>query len=322
MEPSCADSSRSSLLLIDDDPGSIQVLSKMLSGLGELRFATSGERGLHLARSHPPDLILLDIEMPGLGGESTFKALRAEPSLAEIPVIFVTSHVDAETESKMLQLGAADFIGKPFNLLVVQARVRTQLRLSQLTAELRAAARKDGLTNIANRRAFDEAFFREWARSNRLRSPLSLVMIDVDHFKLYNDCRGHVAGDFALRSVADCLSKSVHRPNDLVARFGGEEFVVLLPDTPTDGAAQIAEQMRAAVEALRISHPASPTAACLTISAGTCTWSATERLEAWIGREILVLGADEALYAAKRGGRNRVNIGTPRLNAPSPEEIS
>jgi len=227
-------------------------------------------------------------------------------------VIFATSHADAAVESEMLQLGAADFIGKPFNPLVVRARVRTQLRLSRLTAELRATARRDGLTGVANRRAFDEAFAREWGRSARLQAPLSLLMVDVDHFKLYNDSRGHLAGDAALRAVADSLGRAVHRPGDLVARFGGEEFVVLMPDTPAEGALQLAEQMRTAVAKLKLSHPTSPTATHLTISVGACTWAETEPLETWVGREVLVLGADEALYAAKRDGRNRVRAGVPR----------
>ena len=293
------------LLLVDDDPGTIQILRRILSRYTEIRFATSGPVALELARKQAPDLIVLDYEMPGVSGADTFLALRAEPGLKDIPVIFVTSHVGTQLESEMLDLGAADFIAKPLVPLVVQARVRTQLRLKRLTDQLRNVARIDGLTGVANRLAFDEALDREWRRGARENTALSLLMIDVDHFKKYNDSLGHLAGDEVLRRVAACLASVVRRGADLVCRYGGEEFAVILPQTEMASAIDIAEKLRAAVAACAIPHPDSPIGPWLSVSIGVSSSVVEGQKAEHCGPTDLFKAADAALYDAKHAGRNR-----------------
>ena len=180
-------------------PRTIQLLGRILSELGNLRFATSGEDALRLARESAPDLILLDAEMPGMSGFEVCEALKADPALADVPVIFVTSHSEPAFEVSGFELGAADFIAKPVSAPLVLARVKTQLRVKRMADELRRIATIDVLTGVANRRRFDESLEREWRRARRSGDPLALLMIDVDHFKLFNDRYGHPAGDACLR---------------------------------------------------------------------------------------------------------------------------
>ncbi|MCE9657481.1 MAG: diguanylate cyclase [Burkholderiales bacterium] len=305
----------SSILLVDDNPGMIQVMGRMLSGLGELRFATSGATALQQLRAAAPDLVLLDAEMPGMSGYDVCEAMKAEPALADIPVIFVTAHSDTDFELKGLEAGAVDFIAKPVSEALLLARVRTQLRIKHLTDELRNIASIDGLTGVVNRRGFEESLQREWLAAMRDGTPMSLLLIDVDHFKLYNDRYGHPAGDACLRSVAQAMRDKLQRPGDLVARYGGEEFVVLLSRTPRAGAEHVAHRMLDAVEALGISHESSPTSGHLTVSIGigcydtdSACWieqSGESRLVSTPqhGASDLVRSADLALYAAKGGGR-------------------
>src|ERR1700730_123689 len=221
-----------SILLVDDDPGAIQLMGRILAEVGKLRFATNGKDALRLARDSAPDLILLDAEMPGMSGFELLRTLKAESSLADVPVIFITSHSEAGFEVSALDMGAADFIAKPLRSSRVLARVRTQLRVKHLADELRRPAPPDALTGGANRRHFDESLEREWLRARRAGDPVSLLMIDVDRFKLYNDLYGHPKGDVCLRHVTQALLSTCKRPADLVARYGGEEVMLLLPQTP------------------------------------------------------------------------------------------
>jgi diguanylate cyclase (GGDEF)-like protein len=305
-----------SILLVDDDPSTIQLLSRMLSDVGNLRFATSGEDALRLAHESAPDLVLLDAEMPGMSGFQVCEALKADPSLVDVPVIFVTSHSEPAFEVSGFDLGAADFIAKPVSAPLVVARVKTQLRIKHMADDLRRIASIDALTGIANRRRFDEALEREWARARRAGDPTALLMIDVDHFKLYNDRYGHPAGDDCLRCVANALTLSSARPTDLVARYGGEEFVMLLPNTPRAGAEHIAHAVLDAVEALAIQHDASSTASHVTVSVGLACHD--DASPCWVplpansrfadirtrcSHSDLVQAADKALYCAKRAGR-------------------
>jgi diguanylate cyclase (GGDEF)-like protein len=306
-----------SILMVDDDPVAIQLMGRILSGVGDLRFATSGESALQLVRESPPDLILLDAQMPGMSGFLVFDALKAEPGLADVPVIFVTSHSEAAFEVCALEMGAADFIAKPVNAPLVVARVKTHLRIKSMADELRRTASTDALTGIANRRQFDESLQREWLRNQRDGQPLSLLLIDVDHFKLYNDLYGHPKGDTCLREVAQALLGAAQRPADLVARCGGEEFMLLLPHTPRVGALHVAARVLDVVAKLQVRHEASPTARNLTVSVGiACYDAASPRwvhdpavqrartdppLECTAGD--LVRTVDKALYAAKAAGR-------------------
>lgn len=305
------------ILLVDDDPATVQLMAALLADVAPLRFATGGDDALRLVRERVPDLILLDADMPGLSGFDVCCALKDEPMWRDIAVIFVTSHGEPVVEVAGLELGAVDFIAKPINAPLLLARVRTQLRAKHLADELRRIASIDALTAVANRRRLDEALEWEWLRARRAGEPLTLLLLDVDHFKLFNDRYGHLAGDACLRAIAGELARACRRPADLVARYGGEEFAVLLPDTPRLGAVYMARALLKAVDALAIRHEASPRAGHLTVSIGvSCYDSASpcwlapladthmgDELQTRASAGDLVEAADKALYAAKAAGR-------------------
>jgi diguanylate cyclase (GGDEF)-like protein len=314
-------SNGNTILLVDDDPGAMQLLSSILAGVGDIRFATNGMDAMRIARETLPDLILLDAEMPGMSGFKVLEALKAEPELAAVPVIFVTSHSEAGFEVSALEMGAADYIGKPFKSTIVLARVKTQLTLKRTSDELRQETLTDGLTGIANRRHFDRTLEREWLIAQRAGDPTSMLMIDVDHFKSFNDRYGHPKGDACLRQLAQTLVSVARRPSDFVARCGGEEFVILLPKTDRRGAELVARHVLNAVEARAIFHRDSPTLSHhLTVSIGiachdaeSSCWpnsssglrSAADTVGVCRDGSDLVLAADRALYAAKTAGRAR-----------------
>jgi len=311
------------ILLVDDDPGAIQLMGRILAGVGNLRFATNGVDALRLAEESPPDLILLDAEMQGMSGYRVLDALRARPAMADVPIIFVTSHSEPAFEVSALEAGAADFIAKPIRAPLVLARVATQLRLKRMTDQLRVAARTDALTGIANRRAFDDSLEHEWQRGRRGDDPISLLLIDVDHFKQYNDRYGHPKGDNALQQVAKALSAAARRTGDFVARCGGEEFALLLPQTPRLGAERVARRVLDTIAGLNIVHAAAATARHLTVSVGigcydqeSPLWirNLEEKRGAGAGWNLpcaasdLVVSADKALYTAKRAGRAQFKL--------------
>ena len=292
-----------SILIVDDNAGMIQLMARMLKGLARLRFATRGDEALALMREAPPDLVLLDAEMPGMSGYEVCEAIRADAMLADIPVIFVTSHGETDAEVRGLEAGAVDFITKPVNEALLQARVRTQLRIKTLADELRSMATTDGLTGLANRRHFDELMQREWQRCARTGSPIALLMADIDHFKRYNDSYGHPGGDACLQAVAKALTLVARRPADRVGRLGGEEFAVLLPDTDWAGGQEVAEHAVKLIRALALPHVASLTAEHVTISVGIAVCAGSQLAQH--GPQALYKAADRALYAAKAQGRDR-----------------
>lgn len=304
-----------SLLLIDDDPGSVQVLSRMVSGLGQLRFALSGAHGLTLARASVPDVVLVDAEMPSMNGFEFCARMKAEPALAEVPVIFVTNHGDVETEVAGFAAGAADFIRKPPVAEVVLARVGMQLRLKALSDALRAAALIDGLTGVGNRRRFNQDLQAECERARRSGETLALLMIDADHFKGYNDRYGHLAGDACLQQVAAALGSVVHRPADRLARYGGEEFALLLPGTELDGAARLAQSAVDVVAALRIEHTGSPLGIVTASVGAAAARRSSDGHHVALAAPALVGAADQALYAAKAQGRGRCEVFAPAVPA-------
>ncbi|UTF61770.1 diguanylate cyclase domain-containing protein [Gilvimarinus sp. DA14] len=291
------------VLLVDDTPANLDVLVEHLSKENiDLMVATSGQEGLELAHQHLPDLILLDVMMPGMDGYTMCEKLMAEPDLADIPVVFLTSRDNELDVEHGLSLGAVDYIVKPFSLPILKARVRNHLALKRRGDLLTQLACTDGLTRVANRRHFDQTLTQEWARAQRSNSELALVMIDIDEFKPYNDRLGHTAGDACLRQIAQALKAALHRPGDLLARYGGEEFVALLPDTDLPSAALIAEQMRLAVQQLQLPHPTALAPAQVSVSMGVASTYPCDLQQA---QDLLEL-ADEHLYQAKRMGRNRV----------------
>ncbi len=430
------------VLIVDDAPENLAALRKLMVEQGYQAFvATSGERALKIARRVQPDLILLDVVMPGLDGFDTCRQLKGNPATARIPVIFMSARTGTDDVVAGFDLGAVDYIGKPLRMAEVCARVRTQLQirvnvesqeeqaerlrtivnnmaeglliieadgriqftnpacdkylgyqenalagshisdlLNPLVAQeyleyfsryasapgaahhhgtreviirhrngssvcmdltltpmylrqplfigllhdithhkqsedaLQRAAMVDPLTKIANRRHFDNFLEKEWQRAMRSGQPLSLVVLDVDHFKLYNDTLGHPAGDACLQQVAQAIASHAMRTTDLAARYGGEEFVLLFAETPCDAACLLAEAIRAHIEALQIPHPRSTTSAWLTVSIGVAT-ILPHQLD---NTESLFVAADRAMYVAKEGGRNQVrcsNTGSAALEA-------
>ncbi|MBW2303985.1 MAG: PleD family two-component system response regulator [Deltaproteobacteria bacterium] len=294
---------KQTILIVDDAPANIKVLGEALRDEYKVRMAVSGSKGLEIATSsNPPDLILLDIVMPDLDGYEVCRRLKAMKSTQNIPIIFITGKTEEEDETKGLELGAVDYITKPFSLPIVKARVRTHMELKRHRDLLENLSTLDGLTGIPNRRRFDEFLEREWSRALREPELLSLVLMDIDFFKAFNDTYGHGAGDDCLRKVAKTLSVQAKRPMDFVARYGGEEFVCVLPGTDLDGAIQVAENMRRKIESLNIPHSRSAVADRVTISLGVATTIPSKRLRP----QDLVEGADKALYKVKNGGRNRV----------------
>lgn len=299
------------ILLVDDDPVAVRVIGRIVSKLGSVRISTDGATALRLARDKPPDLILLDADMPTMSGFELCRALKSEPELEDVPVVFVTSHSGPSFELQGFEVGAADFIAKPVSEPLLTARVQTQLRIKRLTDELKRLSSVDGLTSLPNRRAFDSAFQKEWLRLRRQSGELGLLMIDVDHFKQFNDTYGHPAGDACLRTVAQALAGTCQRPADLAARYGGEEFAVLLPNVSREGVMHVANRVVAAISALNIPHARSSAATHVTISVGVghtqCQAQIAGDAPANDPAHLLEM-ADQALYAAKHAGRNRASF--------------
>ncbi|MGM0416476.1 MAG: diguanylate cyclase [Thermodesulfobacteriota bacterium] len=292
------------ILVIDDEPTNVQVLGNLLKNDYRIQVATNGDKGLTLAQKEPrPDLILLDVQMPELDGYEVCRLLKENPNTKTIPVIFVTARDTAGDEEKGLSLGAVDYISKPFHPKLVRARVAIHMSLKKKTDLLEEIAMYDGLTSIPNRRSFDERLKEESLRSRRNGKPLAIIMMDIDHFKNFNDNYGHGEGDECLRKVAREISHTLARPADMVARYGGEEFVVLLPETDCAGAKKVAEEVRSAVEALKIPHEYSSVADVVTISLGVAS---SEFRDPTTSKENLLKRADDALYQSKENGRNRV----------------
>lgn len=290
------------LLLVDDQPTNIQVLYRVFAEDCQVFMATSGAQALQTARLEQPDVILLDVMMPDMDGYEVCQQLKQDSATRDIPVLFVTAHHEAQEETRALDMGAVDFITKPINPAVVRARVRTHLTLKRQTDALRRLVFIDALTRAFNRRYFDEHLPEEWGRAQRSQTPLCLLMIDVDHFKPYNDVYGHQQGDEALRQVAGALQRAVLRPGDMVCRYGGEEFACLLPGADLDGAMQVAQRMIEEVAQMALPHSDSPVSKCVSISVGV----AVRRPDAKGDAQALLTLADAQLYRAKSEGRARV----------------
>ena len=292
----------STLLVVDDEKQNRLLLTELFEGEYKVIQAKNGLQALERARSHAPDLILLDVLMPEMDGMATIRALKREDATRNIPVIFITALDSPTDEEQGLNLGAVDYIAKPFHPSIVRVRVRNHLQIVHQRRLLEQLAALDGLTGIPNRRRFDESYALEWRRCQRAGQPLSLVVADVDHFKAYNDTLGHAAGDRVLQEVAAVLRQCARRPGDLAARYGGEEFVLLLPETGAQEAQMLAEELRAKLEARGLTHPASPVGASVTLSIGGAS---TTPMQAEADPAFFPL-ADAALYQAKASGRNCV----------------
>lgn len=293
---------QATLLIVDDDAANIEMIFATLGDEYEILFARNGNQCLELARRALPDVILLDVMMPGMDGYAVCTHLKADARTAGIPVVFITGLGDVAAETRGLEVGAVDYVTKPISPAIVRLRVRNQIELKRAREKLQRLAVTDGLTGLANRRHFDVTLDIEIRRLSRSQAPLSLLMLDVDHFKLYNDAYGHVAGDECLRQVAATLAGVVSRAPDLAARYGGEEFAAILPETDHEGAVALAERLRARVAASELAHIASLVAQYVTVSVGIVTVRCTPLQTP---SELIAL-ADAQLYRAKHEGRNRV----------------
>lgn len=292
----------STILIVDDAPENIKVLGGALTQDYKILIARDGETALKLARTEPVDMVLLDIVMPDIDGYEVCRRLKGDEMTRELPVIFITTLDATEDETTGLELGAVDYITKPFRLPIVKARVKTHMELKAKNDLLLRLANVDGLTGVPNRRCFDVTLEKEWRRAQRTRSPLSLVLMDIDCFKNYNDGYGHVAGDFCLRTVAQAVAESAARAGDLVARYGGEEFAMILPATDGEGAREVARKVLEAIRDLGLEHAHSSAAEIVTMSIGVATAWPTQGVEPGT----LIEAADQSLYQAKESGRNRV----------------
>ncbi|UTH72601.1 diguanylate cyclase [Chromobacterium sp. IIBBL 290-4] len=303
--PDAEDAPRGKILVIDDQPANIMATHQILHPQHQVFMATSGRQGIALCLNSPPDLVLLDVEMPEMDGMEVCRELKRHPDTQHIPIIFITGHSGQEQETACWEAGAVDFVSKPVNPSTLRNRVKSHLLLKRQSDQLKKLAFSDGLTGIANRRRFDECLQREWSRCQRSALPLALIMSDVDYFKRFNDRYGHHAGDDCLRQIAGAMQAQLNRPYDLAARFGGEEFACLLPDTDLAGAQAVAERIAAAIQALQIEHSASERSAIVTLSIGlACRVPRREEPHA-----ALIQEADRLLYQAKAEGRGKICSG-------------
>jgi len=289
------------VLIVDDERSNIRILVALLRDDYDLYIAMNGAQALEIALSDDMDLILLDVVMPDMDGYEVCQQLKADERTQDVPVIFATSKDSQQSEEKGLQIGAVDYISKPYRLPIIKARVKIHLEMKRRGDLLQQMACLDGLTGIANRRRFDDFMDAEWRRAMRQGSMMAVILMDVDHFKLFNDHYGHTMGDDCLTAVAKALSECVQRSSDLVARYGGEEFVCVLTECTHEAAVKVAEKLRQQVDALSIPHAYSA-AKHVTISLGVASMIPTLGTSV----RILVEAADQLLYQAKEGGRNQV----------------
>jgi len=297
------DETKKRILIVDDDHANIEALVTILKAEYDLYIAKDGSDAIETAQTRPPDIILLDIVMPGMDGFEVLSALKNCDTTSAIPVIFITSLRNADNERKGLVLGAADYITKPFSSAIVELRVKNQVKILDQLRLIEQLSMTDQLTGVPNRRNFESRFQTEWNRAMREQTPISLLLIDLDNFKKYNDTYGHQQGDIALQTFVQVLAAELKRPSDFYARWGGEEFIALLPNTDSRGALHVAKRIRQRVENMEIPCP-HPAGISITASVGVNTHiygdsdSETE----------FFAGADEALYIAKDAGRNMVHL--------------
>ncbi|MDR3254279.1 MAG: diguanylate cyclase [Synergistaceae bacterium] len=293
------------ILAVDDERSNLVVLNKILSREFDVLTAKSGGEALTRVADDRPDLILLDIIMPDMSGFDVLAKLKSSQETRNIPVIIITGLSGEEDEERGFLLGAVDYITKPFKNAIVLARVRTHIQIVHQIRTIERLGLIDPLTDIANRRSFDDRMEIEWRRSIRENKPISFLMMDVDKFKNYNDTYGHPQGDTLLKTVAGIFASAARRPTDMAARLGGEEFGVLLPDTDLESALVIAETIRSNVESRRVPTVDGKTVTSATISIGVVT--ATPK-DGDLAKDFLTK-ADQNLYTAKNTGRNRVFSG-------------
>lgn len=322
------------ILVVDDSKETLSLMGKILknAGYGDIALAASVHEAFNCLNFYETgmnasefELILMDIFMPDINGIEACRLIKDTERFQDIPIIIVSGMGDLSKLQSAFEAGAVDYITKPVNKVELLARIRSALKLKneigrrkarekelidltekleEMNRELQRLSSLDGLTGIANRRSCDEFLEKEWRRAVRDAKPFSVIMIDIDFFKPFNDTYGHLAGDECLKAVAKTLHDLVKRPGDIICRYGGEEFIVLLPGTGLDGTVVVAEAMRAAIAALRVNNEASSVCDYITISLG----AASGIPEMHKSAKDLIIAADRALYKAKKEGRNRTCI--------------
>jgi len=300
------------ILLVEDSATLRHAMSQYISDAGHTPLvARSGEEALQLLEDTPVDMIIMDVEMPGLNGFETTRLIREWLGGHWIPIIFVTGRNEDESYREGIEAGGDDYLIKPVSYVIIKAKIQAMERiadmrnqLNHLNTELEALSQLDSLTQIYNRRTFNELAQQQWLTAVRQNQPMSVLMIDVDHFKPFNDNYGHPAGDECLKKISHTIKGCMHRPGDLLGRYGGEEFVVLLPETDNPGALRVAEYINKAIVTLGLRHAFSSTGNVVTVSIGgsTCLHTSHHSLEE------LIKSADRALYNAKNSGRNRALV--------------
>jgi two-component system chemotaxis family response regulator WspR len=322
------------LLIVDDNEMNRDVLRRHLSrqGYRQIFVAGNGKQALEMMAEQDFDLILLDIQMPEMNGYELLEYLKADHKLSQIPVIMISAVDEIDSVVRCIEMGAEDYLYKPFNRVLLKARTsaclekkhlrdqeeryRLQLeeankKLEQVNQQLERLSKLDGLTGIANRRYFDDEIARVWAIAVREKQTVALIIFDIDFFKQFNDAYGHQAGDECLKQVAKVAQEIIKRPRDIVARYGGEEFVVILPNTQLAGAKQLAEQLCQAIEELHIMHEFSAASKYVTISLGvTAALADADR-----DYTEIIANADKALFLAKQQGKNQVQAWNDNLRA-------
>ncbi len=297
------------VLLVEDSPTLRHAMSAFISAAGhEALIAEDGEKALQILENSPVEMIIMDVEMPGLNGFETTKLIREILGNHWIPIIFVTGKADDASVEKGIEAGGDDYLVKPVSQVILNAKIRAMERiismrneLAELNLELKALSQYDSLTQLFNRRTFTERAHEQWRSATRSKEPFTTILLDIDHFKFYNDKYGHPKGDECIRQVAAVLKESVCRPNDVVARYGGEEFIAILPNTDTQGAKHVCELIRSKVEDLAIEHSESLVSGVVTMSIGASVTHFTTGTDL----DDQIVCADQALYESKNNGRNQ-----------------
>jgi diguanylate cyclase (GGDEF)-like protein len=292
---------KAKILIVDDDRTTVVLLANIFKKEYEVFTTTKGLEAVEMANEILPDLILLDVMMPDLDGYKIGIKLKSDTNTKDIPIIFITSLNDPQSETLGLKIGAIDYIHKPINPLIANLRVQNHLELKRQRDMLTKLSYLDGLTGCYNRRWFDQIYPTTWKNCLKDKKPLTVFLLDIDHFKLYNETYGHLAGDDCLKFIVNTIHSILKRPTDICARYGGEEFVGLIYNANLEGGEVISEKIRSAVENAGIPNEASPSK-IVTVTIGSASgYPGVDK-----NSKGLIALADKLLYQAKTNGRNRI----------------
>lgn len=294
-------SEKQTILIVDDVYFSAKYMEDILKEEYQVVVVTSGKACMDYVKCQNVDLILLDVVMPEMDGYEVCRKLKADPTTKKIPVIFLSAKGNTQDEARGLELGAIDYITKPACASIIKARIKNHLAIKMQNDLLEKLSFIDALTSVFNRRYLDDALAKEWRCALRSGELLSLLLVDIDFFKAFNDYYGHLEGDRCLQKVASVLKRSVLRPGDVVARYGGEEFILILPSTSKEGATKVATRIQENLAFIKMEHRMSKVSKYVTVSIGIATTIAKEVFN----EKSMIRMADLALYQAKSEGRNR-----------------